>query len=506
MPPDAYEKIGFADVLNIFSRKSMMQSAVGWQSLLAAPNLETNPVLGAYDFFDATGTRHQVVFYQDALWEWTLDSWNSVPLIAPLSGSASDYFAFEDLNYLMAFTNGVDTIQLWDGLHTTTAPASAPSSLYLMELASHLIAGYITNGPGAPFPSMYKYSGAGAPDDWTSFDSGTFNLANKLGPIRGLGKVQGIGYSVHHFGLNQIYPTGNAALPFYNFGVASQGKGCPYPRGVAFWGDESIFWPGDNDIYMFDGSNIIPIGSRKLQGGAQVGARSRIMAELKTSNNNSVYGAVSSVISGNDFNAYWLVIPNGSTWIYNIDEGSWTRRVWSGKTPSVVSRFYNPNVVTWQDLIGSWSAQTWDWDSLPVGQADAWFVGFTDGTPGLIDYSQPCEGPITIASGNMPFQDRRHDKFIKGMRMVFTDTGPFTVTFTFTNESKQQEQYTITWSGSGSNNTFQVTVPFKISGMWFSYIITGDPGTNISVVELTPVYDIAGENKTLDNLVIAPIT
>jgi hypothetical protein len=505
MPPDAIERLGFLNVSNFYSRKSVMQPAAGYQSLLAQFGPQTGPVLGAYDFFDAAGTRHQVVAYQGQLYEWVGGIANPIATASGPTGDSSDYFAFADVNYTMCYTQGVDTIQLWSGTGATTAPSQAPSAKYLMELATHLIAGYITSGVGAPFPSMYMYSGADDPTDWTSFDSGVYNLANELGPIRGLGKVDGIGYSLHHFGLNQIYPTGNAQLPFYNFGVASKGKGCPYPYGAAYWGDEAFFWPGESDIYMFEGQNIEPIGAKKIDGNRQVGARSAIMSELRNANPGVITGATTSVINGNDFNAYWLVIPNGSTWIYNIDEESWTRRVYD-KTPTLVSRFYNPATITIAQLVGTIAQQSWTFDSLnALGFSDDLFVGFNDGTPGLVDYSLLCETEAVIASGQLIAGDRRHNKLVKNLRVSFIDNGAFTFFVQFMNEKNQQQEFQITWSGSGTGAVRQVLVPCKLNGVSITYSIELGPLQNLTIVELAHIYDTSGEEYPTDDLTVVEV-
>ena len=108
LPLDSIEKLGFRDCVNIISRKGVMGTAPGYVSLLGGNNTEANPVLGAYDFFDAGGARHQVVFYQDVLFSWDGPSqtWTQLTTAIGPTGRASNYFAFEDVNYLMCYTQG----------------------------------------------------------------------------------------------------------------------------------------------------------------------------------------------------------------------------------------------------------------------------------------------------------------------------------------------------------------------------------------------------------------
>lgn len=512
MPPDAIEDVGFSDTLNLLFRKGIGQTAPGYASL-GIPAGETGQPAGIYDFFDAAANRWQVLAYNDALWSWDpVAGWSKITTASGPSGAPWQTFSFAEVNYQMCYSQGVDAIQCWaGGNNATTAPSGAPAAYFLMNLATHLIAGFITSGVGAPFSQRYMYSAAGDPTTWNSFDSGVYDLASELGPMTGLGKLQGIGYSLHRFGINQITPTGQASLPFYNMGLASYGKGCRYPYTPGWFGNEMLFYVGDSDVYMFNSQNIIPIGSRPMQGRGWLGARKRIFADLATVSPYQVFGAVSSVINGNDYNAYWLFIPGASTWIYNMDEGSWTRRVYD-KTPVCGGRFYDPQGLTWNTVLGNWNQQAGVWNALGDGPDDQFLVAFTDGTPGLINFTEPCESSANLLSGECIMKDRRHNKFANRLRVTFIDSGVLSFTVTLTNENTNQqvqlpgtpytETHTVTWSGNGTGTTRQATIPFKGSGMSLTYSIIFPAGTTVTIVEVTPIYSEAGEDKDLTGLTI----
>jgi len=209
-----------------------------------------------------------------------------------------------------------------------------------------------------------------------------------------------------------------------------------------------------------------------------------------------VYGYISSSIAGANFKAYWLVIPGVSTWIYNFDEENWTR--WSfDKTPNIVGTFYNAIGIRIKDLVGTIAQQNWTPATLNSPKPfDNVVIGFTDGTPGMVDFTGVSETQWLIKSGQLSMGDRRHNKDIQRFRLVFKDIAPTTFTVNFINEKGVSQSHILTL-GTGSGKILSEVVPFHISGLFLTWTITGAPHMAASFIEFSPIYAIGGEYKNL---------
>jgi hypothetical protein len=170
-----------------------------------------------------------------------------------------------------------------------------------------------------------RWSGAGDPTDNTGFTDGQNDILTNLGPISGLAKIYQQGYVFHKQGITQMLPTGLGSAPFRFTTFGSKGKGNWFPYSLAVYGEEGAAYIGQEDVFFFDGTQSIPIGSRPVQGNRRVGARARIMSELAQATANSIRGFISTSIKGTDYKAYWIVIPGVGVWRYNFDEQNWVR-------------------------------------------------------------------------------------------------------------------------------------------------------------------------------------
>lgn len=494
LPLDAIEDLGFVDVVNLICRKGNITTRPGYTALPAIP-VPAERIIGVADFFNRLGNRIQVVFtptrmiqYNSGLGTWTVIAGG------PLTGGPAQLMGWSVLDNYLLFSQGVDPVQKWDGVTPgfNLADAGAPPARYLCEMAFHLVLGYTVEG-GLALPQQIRWSAALDPTDYTSFDAGFNPLANDLGPITGLAFIYQTGFVWQQKGIVQMIPTGVGTQPFDFVKIASKSYGNIAPYSLAAYGNQVAIYVGKDNVYLFDGVQNTPIGDAPMQGSrSRMGARARIFAELKLTDLSQVAGFITESIAGNPFNAYWLIIPGGSVWIYNMDESNWVRATYD-RVPSVMGDFITQMVPRIEDLVGPISAQTWSPATLVANSPlDDLAIGFTDGTVGDVNFNTYSETAWNIASGQITAKDTKHNKLINRFRTIMTDLGVTTFNIQLINEQGQSITRQIT-TGSGSGLQLETIagLEYNLSGMFIRYNIFGT--TPISFSEFAFVYDIAGE-------------
>lgn len=473
LPLDAIEGLGFQDVVNVIFRISKMTTRPSYTALPAIPAPQER-IVGISDFFDANGDRVQVVVTPTRLVKWDPGAQNWVIINGPpLTGATSRLFTFTSLNYKLLFSQGNDPVMLWDGISNSYAPSSmnAVPARFVAEIAFHLVLGATVEG-GVFLPQQVRWTGANDPTDYTSFNSGFEPLVNELGPITGIANIYQTGYVFQQKGITQMIPTGVGTQPFDFIKMSNKAKGNIAPYSLDYYGDQVACYVGKDNIYLFDGVQAVPIGDAPMQGLSRIGARKRIFAELKLADLSQVYGFITTSIAGNDFNAYWLIIPGGSVWIYFLDENSWTRFIYDD-IPSVLGDFAKRGALRIMDLIGRISDQTWTPDSLINTNAlDDLAIGFQDGVVGDVDFSNYSETSWSITSGQVRGGDSRHNKMVTRMRVVQTDLGKSTYTLQLSNQKGQTESFSVS-NGTGSGQQIETLFDFKISGLYLTWKLSG---------------------------------
>ena len=486
----------FKDLLNVILWYESIETRPGYTALTAMPTT-VEAINGISDFFTSLGTRVQTIITPTRLLKWDGSGAGSWTVITgALTGAVTDLFSATVVNHKLLFCQGINRVQLWDGVTAGFADASANAvpARYLMELSKHLVVADTIEG-GNRQHQRIRWTGAGDPTDWISFSAGSNDLLNSFGPINGLARIYQTGYAFQQRGITQIIPTGRGDVPFNFVELGSDGKGLIAPYSLATYGETIACYVGKDNIYMFNGTESIPIGDRPIAGSnSRVGARARIMAELLQANLSLVTGYISTSINGNVFNAYWLNIPTGSTWVYNIDEGNWTRWQYN-RAPRTLNRFTRAGGIRIIDLVGRILDQTWTFATLgSTNPLDGALVGFADGTPGYVDFTTVSESDWSILSAPRVMGDRRHSKTVKKFRLVYVDFGPVTFSITLTSDTGQTQTKDVT-VGTGTGRVMTKVIEFSIPGWSITYEIAGDGGQSevATFVELTPIYDVGGE-------------
>ena len=492
LPPTEIESFGFVDVKNFLFRKGAAYVRPGWTALVPFPLTPNEPILAVADFFNINGAHIQCVLTPTKLWQFLAGAWTQITGPA-FGGSASQLFAWDVLNYKLCFSQGIDKVWTWDGIAATYVQSSANAQpfKYMAEIGLHLV------GVNPATPQRYYWTGIGDPTDWTSFSSGLNDVVGNLGPINGLLKVGQYGFGFHQNGIVQIIPTGIGLNPFIFPPIINATQGLIAPYTLDHFDDrgrELAVYLGIDNVYVFDGSSVEPIGDMPIDQRRRIGARSRILTDVLSSNVNTIYSFVTYSINGQAFRAYWLVIPNVSVWVYNFDEGNWTSFTYN-KTIVSIGNFFKNAAIRIIDLIGTIQAQTWTPATLQQNNPfEGLLLGFNDGTAGYVDFSNTSEVAASITSGKLIFGDRRHEHTVKKFRLSFIDLGSTTFTITLTNQQGQTKSFSFT-IGSGGGDVLNYIQEFNMSGLRFQYIVSVPAFSNTAIVELAPIWDMGGEQR-----------
>lgn len=494
----AIESYGFVDTRNIIFRQGVATVRPGYTALTLMPNPQ-EPILGLADFFDVAGTHHQVMFTPTRLLSWNAgaQTWSVIPGGPAFTGTTTQLFSWDVVNYKLCFSQGANPVLIWDGIagNYSLSNAAAPAAKYVFELGLHLMT-LNTIEAATSFPSRYHWSGVGDPTDWTGISSGLNDQLNNLGPLSGGLKLGLYGFGFHQNGIVEIVPTGQGISPFAFYAIINAAQGANYPYTldhIDLEGQECAIYVGPDNVYLFNGTSVIPIGDSPIDGRRRLGARSRILADIRLVNTNQPYGYVTYSINGNPFKAYWLVIPGISTWVYNFDEGNWSYFVYD-KIANVIGTFINPTGLRWLDLIGTWQTQNYTWSSLINNPGFDMALGFSDGTVGLVDFTNFSESSWRIVSAKHTFGDRRHRHTIKKFRLVVRDLASVTYTISITNESNVTQTQNVTL-GSGTGDDLSTIVEFNITGLRLQWTVSGPVKAAGSFVEFALIFDIAGEQR-----------
>lgn len=512
LPAHLIEQItGFTDSTNIMFRHGSATVRSGYTALAAFPasGPANEQINGIINFYDINGVLHQMVLTAGSVpggrllqWNGPATGWTVIPRSSgSLSGTNANQFTYDTVGYKLGFSQGIDVVSYWDGINAnfiTVTDVNAPAARYIAEIANHLVTGYTTES-GTTRPQRVRWSASGDLTDWTSFSAGVSDRLNNFGPITGLVKQNQIGFGFQQKGIFQIIPTGIGTNPFFITDLGNRARGNIAPLSLDVYDESHSFYLGSDNVYMFDGTTSNQIGEAPLQGRIRQGAWGRIATDVASANIANIFGVVTVAINGRRYNAYWLFVPGISVWVYNIDEGNWTRYSYN-KIPSRAGAFTNNGVIRIIDLVGTIQAQNWTPATLQSNNPfDNFLIGFTDGTPGMVDFTNFSETPFALTTGPMIMGDARHEKTVDMVRIIYTDIGQATFTLTVTNE-KGESRTAISGgpvtigSGTGAIATILVSIP-QITGMYITVSITGAAGQPLSISEMTPLVKVANEYK-----------
>lgn len=517
LPIDLIEQYGFSSIQNLLLINGIARPFGGFVPVLST----SSQFCGMAEFFNGLGQK-LVLTIQPGLarvnWYSAFPTGAATALTGTLS-SALTPFSFSVVGGKLCFCQGIDKVKYWDGVATTfqDTSASAVPARYLFELGNHLLALYTIDG-GVANPQRVHYTGAGDPTDWTSFNSGQVDLFNDMGPIAGGFKLGQGGFIVQAGGITQVQLTGLGLQPFAFYPMFRRGRGSPYPYTISVYGDLAGY-ADTNDIFLFDGTQAIPIGGQPVDGKRRIGARSAIMADLQKVAPTVPFAVMIAAAQGFSFRAYCLFIGQ-AVWVYNIEESNWTHLVF-GSTNNLPSYIFtgfltsSTKSIRIEDLVGPIFAQSWSPATLESSPTiEDIQLADTNGNvapfPVLNMKTKADAWSLTVP---LVFQDNRHTKTIKKIRLEYTvypDITPSSpsgvpVIVTAQNEQHQFVSQTATLSlgsngqplAAGSNvvKIFEISISGRLIQLTLAsnYPLSNTVGGSVDILEFTPIYDVGGE-------------
>ena len=223
----------------------------------------TGTALNGYVVQDIDGLYYNFLGTTTKLYRYSSSALTDVTRTA--SNYDGSYWNFTEYGTWLIATNFVDVVQVLKGFTTANFVAlggTPPIAKYCLLNNGHLILAGL-NESGTNKPKKVKWSARDSLEDWTASlltGAGEKEFAEMLGGITGIGSI----------GDNFIIATENGiTIGYYVGGVytfsfkinAYKNIGCFYPQSFISVRDFILFW-GKDDIYLFDGTTMKPIGEK----------------------------------------------------------------------------------------------------------------------------------------------------------------------------------------------------------------------------------------------------
>src|SRR5205807_3498420 len=139
LPLTEIEQLGFADSRNFIFRKGFASMRPGWTALPPFPSTPNEPIMAVADFFNINGVHIQCVLTPTKLWQFLAGGWTQITGPA-FTGTSTQLFAWDVLNYQLCFSQGTDKLFLWDGVAATYVQVATSQPLkYMAEVGLHLV-------------------------------------------------------------------------------------------------------------------------------------------------------------------------------------------------------------------------------------------------------------------------------------------------------------------------------------------------------------------------------
>jgi len=262
----------------------------------------------------------------------------------------------------LVFTNGVDNPQRYDGLDcidVPNLPSSGNTQCRLVGLFNnHLVLAHTTEG-GTRYPQRVRRANTGDPTDWTTGNAGYNDLYDNedwivalayLGPYMMLYRERSI-VRTEYVGTTDL---------LFNFETVITGEGALSQDSVIDLGDYHIFI-GNANVYEYRGGfDFKPIGDKIYY------SIFGVNGELEATYKQRVFGFYVE-----ELDEVWIFYPPaGQTkptkcLRYLQENESWMHREFNHDI-SGFGLYQSTTDKTWNDLVGSWTQQTWTWDSRAV--------------------------------------------------------------------------------------------------------------------------------------------
>lgn len=383
-PPDALGDDYSPDCLNVRFRFGEIRPTPGRGVLSGIVANETPLYIGAFSLSD--GTIWPVMLTSKKLWRWgrvgpgTPRQWHQVqPGDTVPGGSTRWSVAFGE--GVMFFAREEDLIYYWDGNpdHPFRSIAaqpgvqgSVPKAKYVEYFNNRLVCGFTIEGANI-FSNRVRWAESGNYLHWDStlgLGAGFLDLLEeKQEPIKGIRALGDSMVILSRSALKEM--TGTRTLdPVHVTSTRIRGVGSNAAYTIAASGQLLFFMGYDRNIYAWNGGTLSEIGEpvyEEIKGITSFGEMDKYIG-----------------IVVQHRQEYWLILPSGDAFIFDYARGAWSRdTVPAFTTMGEVEDTIDS--VTWNDLVGSWDAQTKTWFQFTGTQITTIFGGRANGSTSIVN-------------------------------------------------------------------------------------------------------------------------
>lgn len=298
------------------------------------------------------------------------------------SGSDSDFWSFDfvqDVTQSQPWwvaTNNVDPVIVFKGGSNTsweellsTIGGTRFRARFLVEFKSHLLF-FDTNEGGSRLPQRVRWSNTANPDNIDTGNASSIDLTGTdwiTGAIKFRGDLLCI---LKEDSIWICWATGDSDI--FDFSRKIDGQGCSAPRTIKVINGNVVFL-GREDVYLFDGVALNPLGVNPDDPQS-----TKVRRELVEQLNFSEIARAFSLVREQE-KEYWTFIPTNGTYpdtafVFNYALNSWSRYLFTNNNITGHGVFQATSAVTYDDLVGSFDAQTWRFGDRSLGA----------GSPGLL--------------------------------------------------------------------------------------------------------------------------
>jgi len=326
IPPNAFRVL---DEFHIHENRVMKYLGwEEWKNSAGGSMLSSQDFLNfGYDFELQNGTRVFLVGSNKHIYSYPRSGEFTQLNTTPFSATKWDRWQAAELSNQLFLVNGVDPIQVFDGVELKNLSSVADSHIpeaarYVENLVSHLTLAYTTES-NTVYRQRVRWSKIDNPLVWEpsagdNNEAGYFDFPQDLGVITG---VRNLGPNAAIvYGTKQIYQMSYIGLPYvfsFERRVPDEGLFAPYSLASV---NDTHFFLGSRDFYMFSGS-LKALGFDRVIG--------TFWGEFDKRNSNAVYSFVHPY-----FNEVWWVYKSrnepdldfSKALIYNWQTDTWSTR------------------------------------------------------------------------------------------------------------------------------------------------------------------------------------
>lgn len=184
------------------------------------------------------------------------------PTAEAYTGTATQRFSIANTQGIAAWSQGTDNIRQWDGTSFSALITSGTDHAARAVLAfADRIVSVRPYFAGADHPTQIRWSISGNVNDWSGTGSGALEIIETSQDPLVTGFVLGDrAFLAKRRELIELIWTGTLS-PVFGTLPRVRGMGILAPHSVGL-AEQVAFWLGPDDIYMFDGSTLTPVGER----------------------------------------------------------------------------------------------------------------------------------------------------------------------------------------------------------------------------------------------------